>query len=133
MIHQTHCKFCKSPLNIEIDDEYSKLGDPFKLLPFAACNRCADLRVRRRKVEHAIERVCARLCQGKVGNEERDRLRDILTATTKAYASLIADWIRASSPFWHEDCVDLLMDRPAHWPKILGQMWKLYENTKEAA
>ena len=85
MKHATHCKFCKSPITIEIDDEYSKLGDPFKLIGMASCNRCADLRTERRCLEGKIKRVCMilALSANKDKSKLSDSVRDTLTDTPR--------------------------------------------------
>ncbi len=49
MKHGTHCKFCKLPIVVVVDDAYAGLGDPLHLLGLAACNFCSDIRVERRR------------------------------------------------------------------------------------
>ena len=131
MNHATNCKFCKCPITLEIDNEYEPLKDPQGIIPLASCNRCADLRVRKRKIEEVIKRACAAMAANpQMAETQRTANRETLISTTKAYTRLIADWIQSRTPFWSEDCVDLLMDKPAHWPSVLGQLWKMYRDSE---
>lgn len=125
MKHALTCQFCKAPITVTISDDYSNQGDPFKLLPFAACNHCADLRVTRRKVEDSIGRVCGHLLAMK--RPDREPMRDALERLTKAYSRMIADWVKATAPAWDAAGVDLMLDRPDAWPNVLQQYWRMYQ------
>lgn len=129
MRHATHCKFCKSPLTVEIDAEYSALGDPLKILGLAACNRCADLRVERRTLESRISFLCEMISQlsGKPDQDTRAKWREALTALTKRYARMVAAWLKATAPAWDEESVNLLMEQPSDCNKILSTFWRLYK------
>lgn len=129
MKHPTSCKFCKKSIVLEIDDSYDVLGDPRKIIPLAACNRCADLRVRRRNLEDAANKVAMRLVQAgdKVSSELSANSREAFTKITKKYTILIADWVNSTAPFWDQTIVELLMEKPDRWPTILQQCWKLYK------
>ncbi len=129
MKHSTACKFCKKALLIEIDDDYSNLGDFLKILPFAACNRCADLRIRRRNIEDAIKRaVIPVIVAGhKCTPESRSKMKSALIVLTKKYTAMIADWMGSTSPWWEMDIVDSIADNPSNWTAFLGQCWKLYK------
>lgn len=135
MNHATHCKFCKTPITVDIDDDYAAIGDPFKILPLSACNRCADLKVLRRTLEEKVQRACLSLCQkrGKMGDDQRRKIRDTLTKLTQAYAVMIARWYRKEGMAWDEECVNLLLEKPQLWHKILPDLWKLFEDSRLVA
>lgn len=130
MKHATNCKFCKKPITIEIDDEYSKLGDPLKIIGLAACNRCADLRVEKRNLEAKIRFTCMmRAASLKKPSETQDqKARGVLESLTKKYANMIARWHHKDGMAWDEECVNLLMEKPAQWGIIIGELWKLYND-----
>ena len=126
--HATECKFCKAKLVIEIDEDYASVGDYLNLMPLAACNRCADLRVRKRTIEEAIYLTVGWLNQNP--RAPKDATRQTLTELTQAYARLIADWLRASGPAWDAEIVELILDKPKHAARVLFQCWKMYEPSR---
>lgn len=134
MKHATHCQFCKMPITVEADDSYAALGDPFKLLPLAACNQCADLRVSRRRIEAKV-RFLSRVIQ-MAGNNATDTLlkssRETLTKLTQDYAKMIARWNKLEGMAWDEECVNQIMDHPERWGDILSQLWKTFRQSQGA-
>lgn len=128
MKHPTTCKFCKKPIVLEIDDSYLELGDVFKLIPMACCNRCADLRIKRRNLEEAIEKIALILHSkgSKATLDDRMNSRDALTTLTKKYTALIAEWLNASTPWWDQSIVDSIMEMPNRWNSFIVQCWKMY-------
>lgn len=131
MKHPTTCKFCKKEIVLEIDDAYAELGDRHKIIPMAACNRCADLRVRKRNLENAIKDIAMALVQlkSKASPDTLAISRDGFTRLTKKYTSMIADWVHSTSPWWDSTIVESLMEHPDKWPDILQQCWKMYKST----
>jgi len=134
MNHATTCKFCHTPLVLSICDDYSTEFDPFKLLPFAACNRCADLRTRKRTLEDAIAHICAQLAQfrGPAPSSVANVNREALTRVTKKYTAMIAEWVGSSTSWWEEDIVNVICDKPTAWPKTLALCWRMYEDKPKA-
>lgn len=128
------CKFCKRHMILEIDDAYAELGDPYKLLQYACCDRCADIREKRRKIEGQIKRACMILAQstGKLKKEQRDGIREALMELTKRYARMVAEWYNFSGMSWDEEFVNLLMDKPAKFGDILGQYWRHFREVNKA-
>ena len=129
MNHATTCKFCKKPLVISVDDDYAQVGDPFKLLPLAACNRCADMRVKKTSLEEAIGKVCfqVRSLGQNITADQTAKSKATLEILTRAYSRMVANYINATYPAWDMECVNLLVDQPDHWPRIVGQLWKMYK------
>lgn len=129
MNHATTCKFCKKPLVISVDDDYAQVGDPFKLLPLAACNRCADMKEKKRTLEDAIAKVCfhIRALGQKISADQTAKSKATLEILTRAYSRMVAKYLNATYPAWDMSCVNLLVDKPDHWPAIVGQLWKMYE------
>ena len=134
MNHATTCKYCHKPIVLTVDDDYGTEFDSFKLLPYSACNRCADLRVRRRVLEEAIERIAGKLLQfsGKTPESTLDICRESLTQLTKKYTAMVADWVGSSSPYWDSEIVSVIMDHPKAWNKSLALCWHLYTDKKPA-
>ena len=134
MKHATHCKFCKKPMTLEIDDSYSELGDPLKLLQYSSCNRCADLRENRRRLEDGVYRFSSTLIQSgeKIKPEDRDAIREQLIKYTKRYTALVSDWVGSSTPWWEISIVDAIMEKPKSWNSFLSQCWKMYEDKKSS-
>ncbi len=128
MKHSTACKFCNKTLLIEIDDSYSIEHDPLKILCYAACNRCADLRVRRRKLEDSIESVAMTIVQAPARAIESasNKARPMLTKLTQSYARMVAEWVRSGQMAWDEEVVNMIIEKPHKWSTILQQLWKLY-------
>lgn len=129
MKHALHCKFCKKPITVEIDDAYAELGDPMKLLPMACCNPCADLRVKRRNIEENIKAVAMILvqCKGKVPQAISQMASEQLRVKTQAYCKLIAEWHDMSGMAWDENIPAAIMDHPDMWYSVLERLWKIFK------
>lgn len=124
------CKFCQRELVLMCDPSYDLAGDVHKLLAMAACNRCADLRIRKRKLETRIELAAQKFKQATMDREPDlcSALRVKLTELTTHYCNLIAEWLGATSAYWDREIVELICDKPDHWPAVLKQCWSLYED-----
>lgn len=126
MRKETTCKFCRKPVFIEIDDEYAKLGDPMNLIRLAACNRCADLRDEKRKLEDKINVLCTWLLQlsepGRI--KARDKALASFTRVTEKYASLVASWLNGQK-YFDSSFPESLFNRPDDWPNIISAYWKI--------
>lgn len=132
MRHATTCKFCHNPITIEVDAEYAELGDPLKLLPLAACNQCADLRVERRFLEDRIRKAAMIFAAiRKPGDEAKQVARVNFTSLCTRYARMIARWHRVEGMSWDQAIVDQMMERPEQWPDTLSQMWKMFSQWRE--
>lgn len=125
MKHANHCKYCKREIALEIADDYAALGDPAKIFPYRACNRCADLRERRRNLEERIKRAVSPLIIRRLPEIEA-KARQVLEELTKKYTVLVADWVGSSAPRWDVEIVNLVIDKPDHWPAVLQQCWKMH-------
>lgn len=127
---EAKCKFCGIIIHPEIHEEYAQLRDPLNLLRLAACNRCADLRVERHRLEEKILRTCMRLASfGAIspGSEADQRFRSRLTERTKIYTQFIARWHGANDAWWEESFVDALMAAPESCFQTLRRFWTAYE------
>ena len=122
------CKFCHKPLTIWVSVTYEK--DPNKLLPMATCNRCSDLRTERRGLEAKIKYICMMRAfpKQRPSDVETQKARGLLTKLTRDYANMIARWNGADGMAWDEECVNLLIDKPVHWPEVLGVLWKMFRD-----
>lgn len=118
MNHAANCKFCQRNLVLDIDPEYVELGDPFKLLKYATCNTCADLRVRKRKLEDTIGNCCNRISQ-KSKKDSGSDLMEVLDKATRKYAEVIATLHELDRFTWDDAFPKLLFDKPNQWGQIL--------------
>ncbi|MGC1452938.1 MAG: hypothetical protein WA830_23150 [Candidatus Sulfotelmatobacter sp.] len=132
MKHATHCKFCHKPITVSIDDDYAALGDPLKLLPLAACNRCADLRVLRRTLEKKVAILCGRLIfsSGKLDASALSKAKTGLAHWTREYARMIARWHSLEGLCWDEAIVEQLMEKPDTWGDALGRLWTMFKDSQ---
>lgn len=128
----TNCKFCKAPITLEIDDSYDPVSDPNKLIPLAACNPCADIRVRRRILETKIGKACRALQLLSPGDkEDREELSKILEKLTQGYAKMICKWHGYEGMVWEECCVAEIVSKPDHWGEALGRMWQAFHHWRK--
>ena len=116
--HPTHCKFCQRPITLEIDDYY-ELKDPLGLIRLAACNRCADLRSRRRSIMEFMVDLACRLKSG----EDRSA-GEALRLGLVRWLNLIHDWTGASIE-WDEAYLDAIRSSPNMVRSVLGRMWPI--------
>lgn len=122
----TRCKFCQRPLVIVIDDCYPIERDPQRIIPLAACNRCADLRETQRRLEDSIGRVCmsfwSHKTNRKAGPDESVRMatEENLTHLTKKYADWFGEFKGLTGYLWDNALVESLMDKPERWGQVLG-------------
>lgn len=132
MRYGTTCKFCKKPITIEIDDSYDVLGDPQKLIPLAACNHCADVRVKRRNLESALQRQCSAIqLLNSAGVKVPEKARKNLTYLAQQYAKMIADWNHTKDTAWDDAIVDALLQKPQDWGNIIARLWKMQGDWKQ--
>lgn len=133
MRHATNCKFCKRPITVEIDEAYAALGDPFKLLPLACCNACADNRVSRRKLERKIQLVVT--CLSLAGSNKTENLmqtsREQLTKLTRYYADMIARYHHMDGQLWEPSIVEQIIEKPDAWGETLSRMWLAFRQWQE--
>lgn len=118
------CKFCRKSLNLTIDDDYGALGDPFRLIPLAACNHCADFRSKRRVVYQTMKKITWILIAGMVkrGTEEYEQSKDSIRQLCKRYLRLIADYRKLPIPDWDEAILESILSQPTKWQETLGRM-----------
>lgn len=126
MIQHLKCKFCGKAISVEIDDGYSKLGDPFKLMRMASCNPCADMRTKKRDLEFQITALCRHLifCQGKNRDNEVNHKRDLMFRLTKDYATVVAQWEKAKTVVWDAEFPEQLLNNPENIRTIVGKYWE---------
>lgn len=121
---QHTCKFCSTPVTLEIDDgavEFFGL-DYWKGL--AACNRCADYREKKRGltdrlVGYSVDWSRHQTKQVLLGEKELERLKESIIASTKKYADLVCRFNRIPS-VWQQDFAQQVMDMPHKTMFILG-------------
>jgi hypothetical protein len=133
MNHATHCKFCHKPITIEISDEYEVNNDPLKILPLASCNRCADIRVERRRLEDKVRVTAMTLAMaGKHRTAEvAAKTRTVIEKLLKDYANLICRWHYLSGMTWDDAAVDTVMEHPDKWPDVLKTLWQIFRDANK--
>lgn len=123
------CQYCSKPIELEIDDCYAELRDPYKLVPRLACNRCADFRAKRADIFDRIKRNCEWLHQGLVPDGDlRKAVQDTLRNLCNSYLRLLAKHRGEEVPKWDEEILHTLMGKPDEWKSVMGQMLRLFTN-----
>lgn len=144
------CKFCAKVLTLEIDDGYDVLADPFKLVGLAACNRCADLRVRRRTLNTTLCKIAAHL-QHDRSKENVDEARQGFTMLIKRYLILVSDWTKGTSIgwsrhntaeaivdpqrfglAWDDQIVEMLVKDPTQIADVISRLWPARAEQQQA-
>lgn len=133
MKHATHCKFCKKPITIDVDDDYESIGDPHKLIPMAACNSCSDIRVERRVLESKIKKACMeRVSTKRPSDEYLNKFRNLMEKLMKDYARMIARFHFMSGMAWDDECLELIVEHPAQWTEVLSRLWKIFSESNHS-
>jgi hypothetical protein len=128
------CKFCGKPLTLEVADDFHEFGTmtletdkgSMKLADLAACNRCADYRVERRRVFDRIKIQCMDLLTGAVKKEGLPKARETLTNLVKRYMRLLADFKEVPMPDWDEAIVDGIMEKPGNYALIMALVPRMF-------
>lgn len=127
LTHALHCKFCQKPISVTVDDDYAKLGDPYKILPLACCNRCGDLREQRRALTDRVRRAANAF--GAIHHPSENTVesaRKGIGGLCKKYAELIAEWHNKDGCCWDEAVVETILANPNQWGEVLGRLWTMY-------
>lgn len=117
------CKFCGRELTLQIDTEYHKVGDRYRLIELAACNHCADLRVRRRNLGTEAGHLARLLDAAGADKERRDALTGRLESLSKRWLRLACDWFRAELS-WEPEMVGGVRDSKT-LNESLGRQWAM--------
>jgi hypothetical protein len=120
------CKFCHKPLTLTVDDSYAEMGDPFKLMKLACCNRCGDYYTARRQAVDKVHRTAMKLFGGAVKKEELPKYREILAGLVKHYMRLYSDYKDLPMPDWDEAIVDDMLSKPGNYGLILEQIPRMF-------
>lgn len=130
--HPTQCRFCKKPITLEIDNDYVALGMPFDfILELAACDRCAELRERRSRLETKIGKACTFIeFLGDRDAKQRAIMRNILLSLARKYGKLILDWHNELGDFDSPIIAAKLADDPSKWGEHLSEYWRLFPEWK---
>lgn len=132
MNYSTSCKFCKRPITVEVDDDYAKLGDPYKILPLACCNHCGDVRVMKRNLEDQLKAQCYSIQLLKSAKVPiPDKAKSNLELLTKEYATMVSKWNFSEGMLWDEGIVDALCANPQGWGNIIGRIWRIHKNWQQ--
>lgn len=124
---EVHCQFCKKPISVKVAEIY--IGDPNGIYPMASCDRCADLRVERNKIERAIGLTAAIVAVDKFkGRPINPKAQETLVSLTQSYARLISKWHHLEGCVWDNECVRLILDKPHKWDKIIETLWRLFND-----
>jgi hypothetical protein len=120
------CKFCGCPLKLKIDDDYAALGDPLKLLPLAACNRCADFHAEMRRIKEGLRECILRLLSTKTKDlpAAKSETRPRLEKLTQRYVRAASCYSRTTVNAWAPQMVDDILDSPRSLPLVLKAVWR---------
>lgn len=106
------CKFCHIPLTLRIDPDgaNSPMFNIEKMLPFAACNRCADYYTKVRSLGEIIRDVALTFLSKRKSDAEA-RSREQLERQTKSYVGLVCDHYRVPRQ-WDKEFSDIIVEKP---------------------
>jgi hypothetical protein len=116
------CKFCAKPIFLTVDDDYGKLGDPFNLIKMAACNTCADLRIKRRNITECIYRMLVKLTIDR-SEAMREKVTGPLSILVDMYLNLISEWTHQPKDEAGESVITALMESPKAFGETLSRLW----------
>ena len=109
-----HCKMCRKPIVIHASLE-CPIDWAESLAKMVCCNRCHDFRDASETCGSKIVASCARLQSlryGKTLDPAKEKIiAETLTYLTKAYCRIASAYFNVNN-IWHEDFVNLLMERP---------------------
>jgi hypothetical protein len=130
--HAVHCKMCKKPFSVEVADDYAALGDQFKLLPMACCNRCYDYVTGKRNVTKRIFEVCHELQLARISirpdkRADKEKLfSETLAILTKKFGVIVSEYYNCNY-FWGPEFVDQLFEFPDRAGTILNNYMTTYK------
>lgn len=122
---EAKCKFCHCDLHLQVEESYHKLKDPMGLIRLASCNRCAELRSRRRGLHEQFVKCCASVLADKViGKEAMEEAQKVFGSLLKRYLQLIEEWTGQQVEF-DEGMADPFIIAPKNLGKHLSRLWNL--------
>lgn len=127
------CKFCGKELQLQIDAEYFALGDPYKLVPAAACNRCGDLLHSRFDVSDKVRRICLVIMSRPRSEQSdaREAAKPPLRRLLQRYCGIAEDWQHGELGEWDEAILEAVVGAPDKCGEVLNRLW-LAAKTKPA-
>lgn len=126
----TKCKFCGRPIEIWVDDAYARMGDPFKLVKLAACNRCSDLKVEKRLLDSRLNWAISRLQLAGDEKAASDRYRGIVSGLMHKYWDLICRWTSIRNTEFDEGIVEMVLSNPSKCARMVSEMWRIANLSK---
>lgn len=123
IVKKGKCQFCGKVLYLEVDAGYAFTRDPFKLMAKAACQRCADLRAKRRVLHEALQKVVADYQSERRTAASREHFFGLLERITKKYVSMVSEW-NGSVNQWDREIVEQILNRPDKLGAIVAMIWK---------
>jgi hypothetical protein len=122
------CKLCQRPGTATLGSDNCEAHWIETFRKMLVCNPCADRRDRFKDAEERIYRACkllARIPMTRPSPDDEAKLRRncraALMLSTRAYATVMAEYRDLAEIMWHEDFVEQLMERPGHAGSILRQ------------
>lgn len=118
---KSQCKFCHKPLVLKCDAEYGDMGDPYRLVRLAACDNCADLRVRQRNIIEGLKHAIFLMAYG-----YDEKLKEASRKLLKAYLRLVSDWLHIDPVLdWDEAILDDFLVKKDKLGAVLNMMWQM--------
>jgi hypothetical protein len=121
---KARCKFCGKDLTLHIAEDYDEVGDSLKIMKLAACNRCADLKTRIRRLEGDLSKECGMLLT-KPHFTIKDRIKSRLAALSRAYLNTISNWLNREPAQWEETILEDMLENPNKLDLTVKAMWTL--------
>ncbi len=140
-LYPATCKFCRLPLEVEIDDDYLLLrsgGDTVLpeipvLTKLAACNRCADYENAKSRIRDRMAKVTHTLT---IENYARRGTSPAAVAARETMRVLFSKWFDTVCGYYlietqtDEGFVTMILERPEKW---LNAFWNYERGCKGIA
>ena len=107
-------------MTLAMADDY--LGDPKKLLNFAICWQCADIKSKLGRAEKTILKLCNRVAHSPAAKRAAtmEAAREAMQDATRVFARAYMRLHGSSVEVWDEALGDYLLKRPGRCQKVLA-------------
>lgn len=125
------CRMCGRPVTVEIDNDYAKTFDPFKLFDKVACNRCGDFEDKRKAIIRSVKAICEPLSYAKK-REDNLEIKETLRKLLKSYVHHLCKHWHLEEPEWDDHPVEALIRKPLFFEDVMNRLGQVVtDRTKE--
>lgn len=124
------CRMCGRPVTVEIDNDYAKTFDPFKLFDKVACNRCGDFEDKRKAIIRSVKGICEPLSYAK-NRQDNLEVRESLRKLCKSYVTHLCKHHHLEEPEWDDHVVESLISKPLLFADVMKTLGELVINQRK--